>query len=233
MAAGHFGWRIIQLRGSAGVGKQQVGHSGKFTTKEAAEAFVEEARREWICAGRIELSTDPKLHFDLMRAVKLLVRSAVKSWSLERAVHVYLQCRAAREIAWRDMRYEVPRERTIQLSPRFFLMAQNEAREWKVSLTEAVERLLSEVAVARADKAIWRAQYDERRELEELERRNAAEKKRLREIEKEREIRREFAGIDMIFEAGRRSVLDKRNKYERERYAARKREREAKERLTT
>ena len=57
-------------------------------------------------------------------------------------------------------------------------------------------------------------------------------KKRLREIEKEREIRREFEGIDMIFEAGRRSVLDKRNKYERERYAARKREREAKERLT-
>ena len=57
-------------------------------------------------------------------------------------------------------------------------------------------------------------------------------KKRLREIEKEREIRREFEGIDMIFEAGRRSVLDKRNKYERKRYAARKREREAKKRLT-
>ena len=92
---------------------------------------------------------------------------------------------------------------------------------------------MSEVAIVRADKAIRQSQYEERRELGELERRNAAEKKRLREIEKEREIRREFEGIDMVFEAGRRSVLDKRNKYERERYAARKREREAKERLTT
>jgi hypothetical protein len=203
----------------------------KFVTKEAAESFLQEVRREWIRTGRIELSTDPKLHFDLMRAVKLLVRSGLKNWSLERAVHVYLQCRAAREIAGRDMRYEVAMGRTIQLSPRFFLMAQNEARERKISLTEAVEGLLSEVAIVRADKAIRQSQYEERRELGELERRNAAEKKRLREIEKEREIRREFEGIDMVFEAGRRSVLDKRNKYERERYAARKREREAKERL--
>jgi len=204
----------------------------KFTTKEAAEAFLQEARREWIRTGRIELATDPKLHFDLMRAVRVMVRSGVKNWSLERAVHVYLQCRAAMEIPGRDMRYEVARDRTISLSPRMFLLVQNESNIRRVSLVEALEGMLAEAALARADKAIRQATHNENRKLEELERRNAVEKKRLREIEKEREIRREFGEIDMVFEAGRRSVLDKRNKYERERYAARKREREAKERLT-
>ena len=203
----------------------------KFVTKESAERFLQEVRREWICTGRIELATDPKLHFDLLRAVKLLVRSGAKNWSLERAVHVYLQCRAAMEIPGRDMRYEVARDRTISLSPRMFLLVQNESNIRRVSLVEALEGMLAEVALARADEAIRQAMRDEKRELEELERTNAVEKKRLREIEKEREIRREFEGIDMIFEAGRRSVLDKRNKYQRERYAARKRERETKERF--
>jgi hypothetical protein len=112
-----------------------------------------------------------------------------------------------------------------------FLLVQNESNIRRVSLVEALEGMLAEVALARADEAIRQAMRDEKRELEELERTNAVEKKRLREIEKEREIRREFEGIDMIFEAGRRSVLDKRNKYQRERYAARKRERETKERF--
>jgi hypothetical protein len=113
-----------------------------------------------------------------------------------------------------------------------FLLVENESKTKQVSLVEALEGLLAEAALVRVDQAIRQATRDEKRELEELESRNAVEKKRLREIEKEREIRREFEGIDMIFEAGRRSVLDKRNKYQRERYAARKREREAKERLT-
>jgi hypothetical protein len=172
--------------------------------------------------------TDPKLHLDLLRAVKLLVRSGVKNWSFERAVHVYLQCRGATEIPGRDMRYEVSRDRTVSLSPRMFLLVQNESKARQVSLVEGLEGLLAEVGLARADQAIRQATHNEDHETEELERRNAVEKKRLREIEKEREIRREFEGIDMVFEAGRRSVLDKRNKYERERYAARKREREAK-----
>jgi hypothetical protein len=114
-----------------------------------------------------------------------------------------------------------------------FLLVENESKTKQVSLVEALEGMLAGVASARADQAIRHATRDEKRELEELECRNSLEKKRLREIEKERGIRREFGEIDMIFEAGRRSVLDKRNKYERERYAARKREREAKERLTT
>src|SRR5262252_3377686 len=94
----------------------------KFTTKEAAEAFLQEARREWIRAGRIELATDRKLHFDLLRAVRVMVRSGVKNWSLERAVHVYLQCRAAAEIPGPEMRYQVARNRTVSLSPRMFLL---------------------------------------------------------------------------------------------------------------
>jgi hypothetical protein len=102
-----------------------------------------------------------------------------------------------------------------------FLLVEKESGSRQVSLAEALEGMLAEVALARADQAIRRATYDEKRELEELEQRNGVEKKRLREIEKERELRREFGQIDLIFEAGRRSVLDKRNEYERGRYAAR------------
>jgi len=57
----------------------------KFVTKESAESFLQEARREWIRTGRIELATDPRLHFDLLRAMKLLVRSGVRNWSLYKA----------------------------------------------------------------------------------------------------------------------------------------------------
>jgi hypothetical protein len=214
-------------------GKSEGRGQRKFVTKESAESFLQEARREWIRTGRIELAADPKVHYDLLRAVKLLVRSGVRNWSLERCAHTFLQCCSAKEIAGRDMRYQVARDRTVSLSPRMFLLVQNESTVRQVSLVEALEGMLGEIVLARVDQAIRQATCDEKRELEELECRNAVEKKRLREIEKEREIRREFGKIDMVFEAGRRSVLDKRNKYERKRYAARKREREAKERLTT
>ena len=193
----------------------------KFVTKESAESFLQEARREWIRTGRIELATDRKLHFDLVRAVKLLVGSGVRNWSLERCAHTFLQCCSAKEIAGRGSRYEVARDRTVSLSPRMFLLVEKESGSRQVSLAEALEGMLAEVALARADQAIRRATYDEKRELEELEQRNGVEKKRLREIEKERELRWEFGQIDLIFEAGRRSVLDKRNEYERGRYAAR------------
>jgi hypothetical protein len=202
----------------------------KFNSLERAEEFLLEVRREWANTGKIRLGLDSHLHCDVMRAVKLL--NGVPNASLERAANVFMQCRSMMEKRGSDMKYEVPVSRRIELSPRFFLMVQNEAKTGNVSVSEAVEGLLSEVALCRADQAIRRATRDENRELEELERRNAAEKKRLREIETEREIIRSFQGIDMVFEAGRRSVLEKRNTYARKWYAARKRKRKAEERLT-
>jgi hypothetical protein len=192
----------------------------KFNTLERAQEFLSEIKREWANTGKIRLGGDSHLHCDFLRAVKLL--SGVPQASLERAAQVFLQCASMKEKRGKAMAYEVPVDRWIELSPRFFLMGQNEARARNITVAEAVEGLLSEVALGRADQAIRRARNEEKVELEELERRNAAEKKRLRELETEREIARSFQGIDMVFEAGRRSVLEKRNTYARKWYAARK-----------
>lgn len=200
----------------------------KFASQERAELFLAEAKREWERTGRIELATDSRVHCDLLRAMRLLAGVGGGA-SLELAVLVYMQCRSAREIAGRSMRYEVARDRKVELNPRFFLMVQNEARERGISLAQAVEGLLGEVAIARAERAIRQREYDERRELEQLERRNEAESKRLREIGKERELRQKFTGLDMIYEAGRREVLERRNKYQRGWHERKRAERARKE----
>jgi hypothetical protein len=113
------------------------------------------------------------------------------------------------------MKYEVPVDRRIELNPRFFLLVQNEAQARNISIAAAAEGLLSEVASARADQAIRQAAYDGAKELEVLKQRNEAEQKRLREIEKERELRQALGEIDLVYEAGQRSVLDRRNRYHR------------------
>jgi hypothetical protein len=200
----------------------------KFNSLEKAEEFRKEIKREWTKTGKIRLGLDPELHCDVMRAVKVL--SEVPNATLERAAYVFMQCVSAREK--RELRYEVAINRRVELSPRIFLMVQNEAQSRKVSISEATEGLLSEVALFRADQAIRRQKQREETEYLALKRRNKTDCARLRELAREAKIRQEFSGIRMMFEEGRQSVMGKRAEYQR-RWRQRNKEREAREKQVT
>ena len=212
------------LRGTSGR-KQK-----KFNTLERAEEFCSEIKREWANTGKIKLGLDSHLHCDIMRAVRLI--AGVPNASLERAAHVFMQCRSAKEKRGSDMKYEVPVNRRVELSPRFFLLAQNEARERNVSVGQAVEGLLSEAALYRADQAVRQQIKSEEREYGELKRRNKRECQKLLELKREAKILEELGQGNMMFEQGRQSVLMQRAEYQR-RWRERKRQREAKEREMT
>jgi hypothetical protein len=200
----------------------------KFNSLERAQEFCSEIKREWANTGKIRLGLDSHLHCDVMRAVKLL--NEVPNASLERAAHVFLQCVSMREK--RDLKYEVPVNRRVELSPRFFLLVVNEAKARNVSMNEAVEGLLSEVALCRADQAIRQKIHTEEREYRELKRRNDIERLKLREMEREAKIWEEYSNVNMMFEQGRNSVLMQRAEYQR-RWRQRKKEREAREKEAT
>jgi hypothetical protein len=163
-----------------------------------------------------------------MRAVKLL--NEMPNSSLERAAHVFLQCVSMREK--RDMKYEVPVNRRLELSPRNFLFVQNEAKARNVSMNEAAEGLLSEVAMCRADQAIRQQIRTEETEYRELKRRNNIERQKLREMAREAKIWEDYSNVNMMFEQGRQSVLAQRAEYQR-RWRQRKKERENREKEVT
>jgi hypothetical protein len=202
----------------------------KFNSLERAEEFCSEIKREWANTGKIRLGLDSHLHCDVMRAVKLL--NGVPNASLERAAYVFLQCLSAKEKRGSDMKYEVPVNRRLELSPRFFLMAHHEARARNVSVSEAVEGLLSEVALCRADKAMRQQIKREETEYRELKRRNDIERQKIREMAQEAKIWEEYSKVHMMFEQGRQSVLMRRAEYQRQ-WRQRKKEREAREREVT
>ena len=110
----------------------------KFARREEAEAFLAEAKREYIATGRIELAHDRQLHYDLMRAVKIL--ADVPNGRLETAAHLLRMCRSARE--FRGGTYEVPTCRQVELEPRTFLLCNNEARRCGISLGDMVNRII-------------------------------------------------------------------------------------------
>ena len=195
----------------------------KFNTLERAEEFLAEIKREWARTGKIKLGLDRDLHCDVLRAVKLL--NGVAHATLEGAAYVYLQCRSAREK--RGLEYEVASERTIELGPRFFLLVQNEAKARKITINEAVEGLLGEVAILRGVVAVRQQSWTEEREYLELKKRNDVEWEKLRQLRREERILQEMRGVNMIFEQGRQSVLLRKAEYQRrwrERKKARERE---------
>ena len=200
----------------------------KFSKREDAEEFVERLRREWLRRGKAELGLDPALHYDVLRAAKIL--SDTPNATLEKAALIFRLCMSAREL--RGTRYEVPKGRRIELSPRFFLLVDIEAKARNVSISEAAEGLLSEVAMCRADQRIRQQIHTEETQYRELKKRNEIERQKLREIEREAKIWEEYSNVNMMFEQGRNSVLMQRAEYQR-RWRQRKKEREAKEREVT
>ena len=198
----------------------------KFNSLERAEEFCSEIKREWANTGKIRLGLDSHLHCDVMRAVRLI--GGVPNASLERAAYVFLQCVSSKERRGGDMKYEVPVNRRVELSARVFLLVMNEARARKVSVSEAVEGLLSEVAMCRADQRIRQQIHTEETQYRELKKRNEIERQKLREIEREAKIWEEYSNVNMMFEQGRNSVLMQRAEYQR-RWRQRKKEREVSE----
>lgn len=150
----------------------------KFNSLEMAQEFLAEIKREWANTGKIRLGLDSHLHSDFMRAVKLL--NEVPNASLERAAYVFLQCVSMREK--RDMKYEAPVNRRLELSPRFFLLVQNETKARDVSINEAAEGLLSEVAMCRVDQRKRQQIHSEEMEYRELKRRNDIDRQKLRAL---------------------------------------------------
>jgi hypothetical protein len=67
----------------------------KFAKREAAESFLEEAKREWIRTGGVNLATDSAAHYDFMRAMEVI--ADIPNGTLEKAAEVYRLCRSARE----------------------------------------------------------------------------------------------------------------------------------------
>jgi hypothetical protein len=183
----------------------------KFNSLERAEVFLEQIRREWLRRGKVELGLDPALHYDVMRAARIL--SDRPYATLEKAALIFRQCMSGLEL--RGTRYAVSKERRIELGPRFFLMVDNEAKLRNVSINEAAEGLLSEVALCRADQAIRQRIHSEEVEYEELKKRNDIDRQKLREMAKEAEIWKEFSNAEMMFELGRNSILSRKAEYQR------------------
>lgn len=200
----------------------------KFNRRELAEVFLEEVRCEWIRRGKVELGLDAALHYDVMRAVKIL--SDVSNATLEKAALIFRLCRSARELPGK--RYEVPLSRSVDLSPRFFLLVNNEAQKRGISLREAVEGMLGGWVEWEAERQVKERARAESEELAELRERNEKSSQKLGQIEKEDRLLALMGKQSQAFELGRNSVLLRRAEYQR-RWRERKKEREKRQREVT
>lgn len=62
----------------------------KFSRREAAEAFLGEAKREWIRKGGVNLGTDWAAYYDFLRAMEVI--ADIPNGTLEKAALVYRMC---------------------------------------------------------------------------------------------------------------------------------------------
>jgi len=101
----------------AGSRKARPRKQRMFARREDAEEFLMEVRREFFQRGRVELGCDKELHSDVMRAVVIL--ADVRGATLTTAAKLLKECRSAQE--HRGGKFEEPRDRKIELSPRAYL----------------------------------------------------------------------------------------------------------------
>ena len=172
----------------------------KFAKREAAETFLEEAKREWVRNGEVSLAVDTALHFDVMRGRKLI--DGIPWASLEKGALLLGKCVSAREL--RGTGFEAPLDRTVALSPRAYLGCKNEAKLRGISVKEAV---IAEWLLFVAEKKIAALARDERREYETLKKRNEVTRWTLAEWEKEKEMYARLGQDNLAYENGRKSVL--------------------------
>lgn len=103
-----------------------------------AEEFLMEKRREFFSRSRVNLGGDRLLHRDVLRAVEVLMD--VPGATMEAAARLLKECRSSRE--QRGGKFEEPRDRKIELSPRSYLGLVHEARECGISLNDLVNGIV-------------------------------------------------------------------------------------------
>jgi hypothetical protein len=126
---------IARVRGEKGPWRRK---QKKFSQLGAALEFLEGAQLEWERSGGVSLKYDRQLHYDLLKAQRIL--AGVPNSSLELASRVYRSCASRRE--YRGGRFEAPTDRRLELSPRGILALQGKARAWNCSVSQACERVL-------------------------------------------------------------------------------------------
>jgi hypothetical protein len=189
----------------------------KFTKREAAESFLEQAKREWTRRGGVSLGLDREAHYDFMRAMAVI--ADIPNGTLEKATLVYRMCRSAKEL--RGSGYEAPIQRKVELSPRIFLACQNEARKRGISGSEAIEGMMGGWLMTEAGRQAAERGRAEALEYEELVKRNKLTRWTLAERKKEEEMARLLGEQNWAFEEGRRAAIaeqrQRRNEWRRKR----------------
>jgi hypothetical protein len=136
--AGRAGWMVdYAVRDPEQKGRWKR-RQNMFLDRERAEDFLEEARREFLDTQRVELAKDRLFHCNVLRAAKVL--SDVPGAAIEAAARLMRECRSARER--RGGKFEEPRDRKIELSPRSYLGLVHEARECGMSLSDLVNGIV-------------------------------------------------------------------------------------------
>ena len=103
-----------------------------------AEEFLMEKRREFLSRSRVNLGGDRLLHRDVLRAVEVL--KDVPGATMEAAARLLKECRSSRER--RGGKFEEPKSRQVELSPRAYLGLVHEAREAGLRLSDLVEAIM-------------------------------------------------------------------------------------------
>lgn len=111
-----------------------------FSTQARAEDFLELVKREILVEGGIRFGKDPILRRDAMRAAKLVSEAGLPSGSLTVGVQLLIECRSSQE--QRGGKFEEPRDRKIELSPRSYVGLLREARECGMSLSDLVNGIV-------------------------------------------------------------------------------------------
>jgi hypothetical protein len=184
----------------------------KFNRRELAEAFLEEAKREWKRKGGVNLGLDREAHHDFMRAMEVI--AGLPGGTLEKGALMLKMCASAKEKP--GGAYEAPVDRKVELSPRFFLLADNEARKHGMSVREAVEGMLAGWLEFEAERQVKERTKGEAREYQELMERNQKTRRMLAQIEEEDRLMELMGKQSQAFELGRNSVLMQRNRYQQE-----------------
>jgi hypothetical protein len=109
-----------------------------FARREDAEEFLMEARREFFQKGRVELGCDRELHSDVMRAAEIL--ADLSGATLTTAAKLLKECRSSRER--HGGKFEEPKSRQVELSPRAYLGLVHEARQSGMGLSDLVNGIV-------------------------------------------------------------------------------------------
>lgn len=136
--AGRPGWMVdYAVRGPEQKGKWKR-RQNMFLDRERAEDFLEEAKREFLNTQRVDLAKDRLFHCDVLRAAKIL--SGIPGATMEAAAALLKECRSSRER--RGGKFEEPKSRHVELSPRAYLGLVHEARQSGMSVSDLLNGLV-------------------------------------------------------------------------------------------